>query len=200
MLAVRVPVAMLLGLSFALALFALLYAMVNDEVEIGAQLEVRRIEFSRQRAETELQTKREEKVEREKPPPAPELPQIALSRSGLDGTSATFNPTIDARGAMQGMKMSAGSDREVLPLVRIPPEYPARAANRGIEGWVQVRFTISATGQVKDAVVVRAEPSEIFNDAAIKSILRWRYNPKVENGVAVERVGVETVIRFTLEK
>ena len=38
----------------------------------------------------------------------------------------------------------------------------------------------------------------MFDDAALKAIARWRYNPKVEDGVAVERVGVQTVIRFQL--
>jgi periplasmic protein TonB len=96
--------------------------------------------------------------------------------------------------------MTAGSDRDVVPLVRIAPEYPPRALSRGLEGWVQVRFTITATGTVRDPIVVKADPPGIFDDAALKSIARWRYNPKVEGGVAVERVGVETIIRFQLEQ
>jgi protein TonB len=95
--------------------------------------------------------------------------------------------------------MSAGSDRDVVPLVRIAPDYPPRALQRGIEGWVQVQFTITPTGTVKDAKVVNAEPKQMFDDAALKSIARWRYNPKIENGTAVERVGVQTIIRFQLE-
>lgn len=200
MMAVRFPIALVLGLAFSLGLFSLMYHLVSAQINIGNQLETRRIEFSRQRAETELQTKREEKVEREKPPPAPELPQMNLSRGGVEGGATAFTPVIDPNSAIQKLGLSAGSDREVLPLVRIPPEYPARAASRGIEGWVQVQFTISVTGQVKDPKVVKSEPGEIFDDAAIKAISRWRYNPKVENGVAVERVGLQTVIRFNLEK
>jgi periplasmic protein TonB len=53
---------------------------------------------------------------------------------------------------------------------------------------------------VTDAKVVAADPPGLFDEAAIRSILRWRYNPKVEGGVAVERVGVQTVIRFVLEE
>lgn len=40
----------------------------------------------------------------------------------------------------------------------------------------------------------------VFDDAALKAISRWRYNPRVEGGVAVERVGIETLITFKLEK
>ena len=53
---------------------------------------------------------------------------------------------------------------------------------------------------MKDAVVVAAEPQKLFESAALKAIGRWRYNPKVENGVAVERVGLQTIIRFEIDK
>jgi protein TonB len=101
---------------------------------------------------------------------------------------------------MSRMTMTAGSDRDVIPLVRINPDYPQRALQRGLEGWVQVQFTITPTGTVKDPIVVDAMPKSVFDDAALKAIARWRYNPKVENGVAVERVGVQTRIVFQLEQ
>ena len=82
----------------------------------------------------------------------------------------------------------------------IAPDYPPRALSRGLEGWVRVQFTITPTGTVKDATVVEAEPRGMFEDAALKAIARWRYNPRVEGGVAVERVGVQTIIRFQLEQ
>jgi protein TonB len=93
-----------------------------------------------------------------------------------------------------------GQDRDVIPLVRVPPEYPAIESTRGTEGWVQVQFSITATGSVHDAFVVDASPKGVFDAAALKAIGRWRYNPKIESGVAVERVGWQTVIRFQLEK
>ena len=64
---------------------------------------------------------------------------------------------------------------------------------------MKVQFTITPTGTVKDPKVVDAMPKEMFDDAALKAIARWRYNPRVEGGVAVERVGVQTIIRFQLE-
>ena len=103
------------------------------------------------RRDTEVATKRDEKVERERPPPTPETPRMAFSASGIDNNVASLTPVVDARGAMSRMSMSAGSDRDVIPLVRINPDYPPRALSRGLEGWVQVQFTITATGTVKDA-------------------------------------------------
>jgi protein TonB len=82
--------------------------------------------------------------------------------------------------------------------VRINPEYPPRALSRGIQGWVIVQFTITSTGTVKDQKVVDSS-NKIFDDAALKAIGRWRYNAKVEEGVAVERRGVQTKLVFQLE-
>jgi len=180
--------------------FWLLWHLVGRPIDVHGLKEASRIDFSRMRRDTEVQTKRDEKIQRERPPPAPEMPKMSFSTAGLENNVATLTPIVDARGAMTRMSMSAGSDRDVIPLVRIAPDYPPRALSRGLEGWVQVQFTITPTGTVKDPVVVNAEPKGIFDDAALKSIARWRYNPRVEGGVAVERVGVQTIIRFQLEQ
>jgi protein TonB len=198
--ALRIPIAALTGAVFTSSMFWLLWSLVTTSFDVGDTAQAARIEFSRMRRDTEVATKRDEKVERERPPPTPQTPRIAFSASGIDNNVASLTPIVDARGAMSRMSMSAGSDRDVIPLVRINPDYPPRALSRGLEGWVQVQFTITATGTVKEAVVVNAQPKNIFDDAALKAIARWRYNPKVESGVAVERVGVQTRIVFQLEQ
>ena len=198
--ALRIPIAAFAGAVFTSAMFWLLWSLVTTSFDVGDRAQATSIEFSRMRRDTEVATKRDEKVERERPPPTPETPRIAFSAGGIDNNVASLSPIVDARGAMSRMSMSAGSDRDVIPLVRINPDYPPRALSRGLEGWVQVQFTITATGTVKDAIVVNAEPKNIFDDAALKAIARWRYNPKVDAGVAVERVGVQTRIVFQLEQ
>src|SRR5690606_36795770 len=80
--------------------------------------------------------------------------------------------------AQEGAEAPAGASAP-MPLVRVPPEYPPRALSRGLEGWVQLQFTITTIGTVKDAIVVDASPKGVFDDAALKAIARWRYNPRV---------------------
>jgi periplasmic protein TonB len=200
MFALRVPIAVIIAGTLTTSMFWLLWHLVGRQFDSGPSAQATRIEFSRMRRDTEVQTKRDEKVERERPPPTPEAPRMAFNQGGLENNVATLAPVVDARGAMSRMTLTAGSDRDVIPLVRVPPDYPPRALARGLEGWVQVRFTITPTGTVKDPTVVNSEPKQIFDDAALKAIARWRYNPRVEGGVAVERVGIETIIRFQLEK
>lgn len=197
MIAIRLPLAALVGASFTVAVFWLLWTMVSGPVETGTMVEARRIEFTRMRQETEAESRTDEKPQLEEPPPPPELPQMSFASSNVNNNVATLTPVVDARSALQGLSLSAGSDTDVIPLVRIPPEYPPRALSRELEGWVRVRFTITETGTVKDAIVVESS-SSVFDDAALRAIARWRYNPKVENGVAVERVGVETILDFQL--
>ena len=195
---IRIPLALIIGGLLSLAMFWVLWKLISAPVDVTSMREATRIEFTRMRKDTEVASKREQKVERERPPPAPEVPRMAFSAGSVESNVATLSPTVDAGSAMSKMSLSAGSDRDTIPLVRVPPDYPQRAISRGLEGWVQVQFTITGTGSVKDAVVVKSS-SKIFEEAAIKSILRWRYNPKIEGGVAVDRVGVQTIIRFTLE-
>ena len=89
---------------------------------------------------------------------------------------------------------------DAVPLVRVDPEYPPRARQRGIEGYVDLTFTIGPTGSVQQASVLGANPVGVFEEAALRAVKRWRYNPKVENGVPVARPGVKVRLRFTLPK
>jgi len=116
-----------------------------------------------------------------------------LDRFGGRGT----RPTMDTRPGRHGL--SRGLDGDVTPIVQTKPEYPARELSRGTQGWVRVQFSVTSIGTVRDAVVVDSEPDVVFDQAALKAIARWRYNPRVENGEAVERVGLQTIIRFTIE-
>jgi len=199
----RLPIAFLLAVVVTGVLFWFLWLLIHASTELAEARTATRIEFTRLRRDSEVQTKREEKARRERPAQAPSAPQISRVSIGGPSTEAVqmLNPDVDVRGALQRISVNVGgSDRDVIPLVRIEPQYPNRAANRGIEGWVLVQFTITPAGTVKDAAVVDAAPKGYFEEAALKAIGRWRYNPKVEGGVAVERRGIQVVLRFQIEQ
>jgi protein TonB len=85
-----------------------------------------------------------------------------------------------------------------VPLVRVEPDYPRRQQTAGVEGWVQLRFTILGSGAVTDVIVVDAYPKGVFDDAAIKAVRRWKYSPRIDEGRAVEMRGVGVVVKFNL--
>ena len=82
---------------------------------------------------------------------------------------------------------------------QVPPQYPQRANSRGIEGWVQLEFTITESGAVTDIVVVAAEPSGYFERAASRALSRWKYKPKIIDGRPARRYNNQVVITFELE-
>ncbi len=64
---------------------------------------------------------------------------------------------------------------------------------------VTIEFVVTATGETRDVRVTDATPPGVFDKAAVSAIKRWRYEPIVVNGAAVE-VPVRTAIRFELPK
>jgi TonB family protein len=97
-----------------------------------------------------------------------------------EGPSTFTGKTVEA----SSKPVTATKDPEVIK--RVAPEYPDDAAQKGIEGAVDLAFMVSPAGDVSDVKVVHAEPSSIFNRAAIAAVRRWKYQPRTVNGVAVE--------------
>jgi periplasmic protein TonB len=200
-MASRLSIALVLAVVGTSLVFWFLWLLIHASIEVGEAKTATRIEFTRLRRDTEAQTKRESKARPERPTQAPTAPEIARVNVGPSTEAVQMlAPSVDVRGALQRISVNVGgSDRDVIPLVRIEPDYPSRAMNRGVEGWVLVQFTITPAGTVKDAKVVDAQPKGYFEEAALKAIARWRYNPKIEGGVAVERRGIQMVLRWGLE-
>jgi protein TonB len=111
-------------------------------------------------------------------------------------TSSTTAKTSTAAG--QGSNDNKTVVSGVVALLRVPPKYPARAANRHIEGWVTVEFTVQTDGSVDDAVVVNSEPEGVFDEAALTAISKWQFKEKIVNGVAVTQRAVQK-LQFKLE-
>jgi TonB family protein len=67
----------------------------------------------------------------------------------------------------------------------VAPVYPREAQRNGIEGWVDVEFTIASDGATQDLVVRASQPRDVFEKSALDSVSRWRFNPVVRDGVPV---------------
>jgi protein TonB len=200
----RLPIAFFLAFGISVALFGFLRALIGVRSEVGQVATAVKIEFSRLRRDTEVEEKKREKPEREKAQQAPPPPQLAASKSSLDPNAdaaaiAAIAPAVAAEQALASGLGGGGADRDAVPLVRIEPDYPMQARQRGIEGWVVVQFTISSAGTVKDAVVLSSEPGTVFDRAALTAVQKWKYQPKVQGGQPVERPGVKIRLDFEME-
>lgn len=208
----RYLVALLLSGVLTAGLFGALRMLINVRTEAEATTAISKIEFVRLRREVEIEEKQREKPERPKPQQAPVTPTLSVAKEegidlGLDvealaaGLGAEFGSAGGGGGdgMRGGLAFSAGlSDRDPLPLVRVEPQYPQGAKQRKLEGWVQVRFTISTAGSVKDAAVVKSSNS-VFERSAVHAVNKWKYQPQMREGKPAEAPDQQVLLRFKLE-
>jgi protein TonB len=90
-------------------------------------------------------------------------------------------------------KPAAPAKFDRRPVSAPRPTYPAVAKRRRIEGYVTVQFTVTRQGQVRDPQVIAAQPSGVFERAALDAIRRWRFRPQ-----PADFPGVTQKIRFSL--
>jgi protein TonB len=88
-------------------------------------------------------------------------------------------------------------DQPPQPIVRVQPEYPFKAREQGTQGAVQVKMLVSERGAVQQVQIVAARPEGIFEDAVLKAVRQWKFNPGKIEGEAVT-AWVVTTIRFQI--
>ena len=198
----RFPVAVAIAFVVTFGLFWVMQALIGIEGELDESARGRVVDFVRLKRDEAVEEKKRKLPNKKPPEEAPPPPDLNLSQNNrpdadMGNTLAIMGSDLDL-GEGPGLG-SGGADTDIVPLVRVEPLYPQRAAQRGIEGWVEVEFTISAAGTVSSPRVISYQPSSVFNRAALKAIRKWKYNPKIEDGKAVERPGVTVRLTFELK-
>lgn len=140
--------------------------------------------------------------EPEKPPevdePPPETPELTADDLDTSQSISIGGPAgnITLSGLDTG-RIGLG-DGDYLPIVKVAPIYPRRALTRGIEGQCLVEYTVTTTGTVSDAFAVECT-SSLFEKASINAALKFKYKPRVIDGVPQSVPGVQHIITFELE-
>jgi len=88
---------------------------------------------------------------------------------------------------------------ELIPIVTIAPAYPKEAAENKIEGKVTIEFTVTTMGTVKNPVIVSTNPKGVFDQAALRAILKYKFKPRTINNKPVEAIASQT-INFALSQ
>jgi periplasmic protein TonB len=197
----------LVRVTFSAALSALItlsllwvmhYLIATGVAAFSEERTFRFVDFVRVQRDERVETK-EDRVERppEAQPPPPMQPDRSMDDVDLAGTAiAVSAPTVSHETSLG--RDGFYSDGEYMPIVQVAPQYPRRAAERGLEGHVLLEFTVTRQGTVRDPVVIEST-SSIFDRAAVDAVLRFRYRPRVIDGEPVEVPGVRFRIRFNLE-
>jgi len=181
-------------------LFIMQLLIVTGKQALTDPRERHKLEFVRVKRNENLNT---QDLVPEKPPKPPETPPETPPQDmdNIDPDAPSIDvgrPQITANtdiGGPGGMNIAEG---DYLPIVRVAPVYPSRALSRGLEGFVDMSFTVTTTGTVKDPIVLQST-SSLFERAATRAVLKFKYKPRVVDGIPVEVSGVKTRITFELE-
>jgi len=201
---VRTLISIVAGVITAFGLFWVMQALIGVNAELKEAGKKLSVDFVRLRRDNTPQVKEREPPKREKPEQQPPPPEMNLAKAMNPGDAVgAIIPMVDTGMELEqatNLGTGAGSDRDVVPLVRVDPEYPPRAKQQGIEGYVDLEFTISPVGTVQNAMVIGSQPPAVFDRAALRAVKKWRYNPKTEDGVAVPRHGIQVRLRFEISR
>ncbi|MCO4810270.1 MAG: energy transducer TonB [Gammaproteobacteria bacterium] len=182
-------------------LFVMQLLIVTGKQALTDPRERHKLEFVRVKRNENLNV---EDIIPEKPPKPPETPPETPPQDmdNINPDAPSINvapPSVSANtdiGGPGGMNIAEG---DYLPIVRVAPVYPARALSRGLEGFVDLSFTVTTAGTVEDPIVLQST-SSLFERAAIRAVLKFKYKPRVVDGVPVNVPGVKTRISFQLEE
>ncbi|MCC6207828.1 MAG: energy transducer TonB [Gammaproteobacteria bacterium] len=200
----RFAAAFLIALIINLLLFFLMQIMLAQQNARNLKVtDLIRIDYVREQSINELKT-----PPRRTLPPKPEPPQQPKPAQRLNVTPTQVQqvaplpaPKLASLSSQTGGpflgNIGGGAHwidaGELVALVRMPPEYPAQARMRRIEGFVDVEFIVDQDGRVRDVTVLNASPPGIFDRAAIGSVRYWKFAPKQDNGHPIQVVARQRI-------
>jgi len=205
---VRIFISAGAGLAVALLLFLLMNTLISSEQSLDRDALGRNlVDFIRVQPDEITRTiKRERPEERpppEDPPPPPpmnvadhpkplpvplniELPNLAVPAATAGGPSlGRWSPG------------DVAAEGDVIPIVRIEPEWPRAAVLDQIEGRVKVRITILPDGTVGNVEILESEPRGLFDTNTRRAVLKWKFKPAVKDGQAIS-TQADQIIDFIL--
>lgn len=201
----RLAASSALGIAMTCGLLILMFTLIdtgNVEVDQKEHKKIADIWQEKEEIEENVKQLKPKKPDEPEEPP-PEIPRDKMDIQDVADVIQIDMPNLDGKA-----NISIGSfagDGEYIPLVKIQPEYPRRALERGIEGYVVVEFTITSNGSIVNAKVVEAmdlkgRPTRIFDRAALKAAAKLKYKPRVIDGVPVDVPKVLHKFTFQIEK
>lgn len=195
----RFITALLPALGVTLGLLLLMHFLIAsnlqppDDVE---EIKIPEIVMPERQIETKYDTSKPDKPDEPEEPP-PEMPEPEYEPVDLADSSINIGVQMDANVEIGGVG-GFSSDGEFLPIVKVAPQYPRRAASRGIEGYCTVEYTVTKNGSVRNPVVVDAQPEGVFDRASVQAALKFKYKPRVIDGEPVDVPGVRNKFTYQL--
>jgi protein TonB len=205
----RLIVSSILGVLVAVALFLLMNRLISGDNNVDRDREqALRLDFI-QVDQDELENIRERRKPPKPEPPKEPPPPPKLEVQDQDRPQRDM-PRIDMPRINVGLASGAGpflgnwsagdpsAEGDVIPIVRIEPQFPREALIEGISGWVEIEFTIEPDGSVSDPKITGSQPRRMFDRNAIRAIYKWKFKPRIVDGKPVPRRATQR-LEFNLD-
>lgn len=192
-----------ISLTFAaLITFALFFGMqlliTTNEIKLEDSGPTIRVELGQVR---DIQEVRQIENKPDVPEAAEAAPEATIDMSSsvdnVAGGIEIGGATMEVAAITTGTGGFSAADGEYLPIVRVAPQYPSRAQENGIEGYVIVEFTVTAEGTTADVIAVESS-HKMFERNAVKAAQKFKFKPRVVDGDPISVAGVQNRIVFEL--
>ncbi|MEM9102054.1 MAG: energy transducer TonB [Pseudomonadota bacterium] len=201
-------ISLVLGALVTLLLVIFMAFMVKQSGSLADREEDKPIEILIVQEDEEVKIKQRVIPKKPPPPKEPPPPETVTEKENQTAKNqvpqlnlANLNFSLGGEGAYLGSVggLDQNSDGEAVPIVRIEPQYPQKAALEGKEGFVTLSFTIMPDGSVGDISVLEAKPRRLFDRAARRALSKWKYKPKIVDGKPVPQPGQKVTLDFKLD-
>lgn len=197
----RFIVTFIVGVAVAGALTLFMHVLIeSSQQELDESAKANFLDFVRVKREESSQRKqvKPERPKTESAPPAPPTPQNDQQQMADTGISIAAPEVSGIDVDIGGIGIGTG-DGEYLPIVKVAPAYPVKAALNGKEGNCTVEYTVTVTGATKDVRLVDGLCEKVFARVSIAAAKKFKYKPRVVGGDPIEVPNVRNRFEFNLE-
>lgn len=110
-----------------------------------------------------------------------------------EGVRRARSTLTDQLIAMESAKPVPASALKISTYVA--PEYPQRALERNLQGWVDIEFTVGTDGKTRNVSVTASSHEAFFRREATDAVGKWQFEPRMFMGRAIEQTAY-TRMRF----
>ena len=145
------------------------------------------------------------------PPKAQKQPEVPKPKMAKVNKPNNSTPKMAAVPMVAGLDLGSGafvggvgggggnSDSDIVPIVKVQPQYPREAGMKGLEGFVQLNVDIQKDGSVSNVRIVNSNPRRVFDRAAVRAASKYKYRPQIRDGktTVVKNHGIQIDFRIS---
>lgn len=199
--AARLLAGLVLGLAITAGLFWMMQYLIERADYVMEEQPMRAtLEFVRVKRDETIRPHEPEITKPPPPEPEPKRPELNMGDPNTGITVPDLGrPHIPVRDDFGPEEFGGFGEGDYLPIVKIEPIYPRRALAQGVEGHCVVQYTVTGHGTVRDPIVVASQcTNPLFRQVSVDAVLKFKYKPRVIDGVAVEVPGVQNKFTFRI--